>query len=58
MELRRIGIARRKLDAAQRKLRKETIRALRKHDGALSRTEAAELVGLSRSTTHGFYAPH
>lgn len=54
-ELRRIGTRRERLAEQERKLARDTRKALRQAKGRVPMDEASELAGISRSTAYDVY---
>lgn len=54
-KLRRVGARRQRVQVQADELQRDTIEALKLADGVISTTEAAKLVGLSRSTVYEVY---
>lgn len=54
-KLKRLGTRREKVQRQSDQLQRDTIEALKLADGVISTTEAAKLIGLSRSTVYEVY---
>jgi DNA invertase Pin-like site-specific DNA recombinase len=54
-ELRRLGSRRQRQRDAEEKLHADTVKALKDAEGVVPTTEAAELIGLNRSTVYEVY---
>lgn len=54
-KLRQIGTRRGRMDSQRKSLHEDTIKALKDAKGVIPTTEAAELVGLNRSTVYEVY---